>query len=75
MYRAEHLGRQVWDYVRDYLTEPERLRADLGRMIELRQQEVSGDPEQEMKAWLDRLEELDRKREGYWDLEETFYMG
>ena len=67
-YRADRLERQVWDYVRDYLTDPERLRADLDRMIELRQQEVRGDPEQEMKAWLDRLEELDRKREGYWDL-------
>ena len=35
-YRADHLERQVWDYVRDYLTDPERLRADLDRMIELR---------------------------------------
>ena len=67
-YRADRLERQVWDYVRDYLTDPERLRVDLDRMIGLRQQEVRGDPEQEMKAWLDRLEELDRKREGYWDL-------
>jgi len=67
-YRADRLERQVWDYVRDYLTAPERLRADLDRMIELGQQEVRGDPEQEKKVWLDKLEELNRKREGYWDL-------
>ncbi len=67
-YRAGHLERQIWDYVRDYLTDPERLRADLDRMIDLRQQEVRGNPEQEIKVWLDRIEELARKREGYWDL-------
>jgi DNA repair ATPase RecN len=41
---------------------PEELRADLERMIEIKRKETRRDPEREVKTWLDRLAEVDRQR-------------
>jgi site-specific DNA recombinase len=65
---AEALEAAIWATISDYIKEPERLRADLERAVEIMRQEASGDPAREARAWADRLAEVDRKRSGYLDL-------
>lgn len=50
------------------LTDPEQLRDDLERLIEQERQCVRGDPEREVRTWLEKLSEIDRKRTRYIDL-------
>jgi site-specific DNA recombinase len=59
---AEKLEALVWGEVRGYLEEPERLRADLDRKIELERSGARGEPEREMKLWAEKLAEADAKR-------------
>ena len=59
---AEKLEARVWDEIRSYLEEPERLRADLTRKIELEKSSARGEPEQEIKMWAEKLQEADSKR-------------
>src|SRR5215218_1591295 len=59
---AEKLEALVWGEVRGYLEEPERLRADLDRKIELERSGARGEPEREMKLWAEKLQEADAKR-------------
>jgi hypothetical protein len=47
------------------MTSPETLRQDLERAIELRRAEMHGDPEREVRAWLEKLSEADNLRAGY----------
>jgi site-specific DNA recombinase len=61
-HRAEKLEARVWGEVRSYLEEPERLRADLNRKIELEKSGVRGEPEREIALWAERLAEADAKR-------------
>jgi site-specific DNA recombinase len=61
-HRAEKLEARVWGEVRSYLEEPERLRADLNRKIELEKSGARGEPEREMKLWAEKLAEADAKR-------------
>src|SRR5215216_181799 len=61
-HRAEKLEARVWGEVRIYLQEPERLRADLDRKIELEKNGARGEPEREMKLWAEKLAEADAKR-------------
>jgi len=61
-HRAETLEALVWGEVRSYLEEPERLRADLDRKIELEKSGTRGEPEREMKLWAEKLAEADAKR-------------
>jgi hypothetical protein len=58
----------VWDLVSGLLSDPERLRAGLDAMIGDERGALRGDPEREVRAWLERLASLDRKRSGYLDL-------
>jgi hypothetical protein len=58
----------VWNLVRSVLTDPEQLRDDLERLIKQEQQSMRGDPESEVKTWLEKLIEVDRRRSGYIDL-------
>ncbi len=59
---------QVWEIVSGLMKNPEQLRADLERMIELeREGRRGGNPERETKAWLDKLAEADHKRGAYQD--------
>src|SRR5215217_9726601 len=62
------LGKRQRNYVRGLLTDPETLRADLERMIELMRERMRSDPEREAQSWLRKLDETDRKRSGYLDL-------
>ena len=55
--------------MRSILTDPKQLRDDLESLIEQeRQSSVRGDPEREVRTWLEKLSEIDRKRSRYIDL-------
>ena len=66
--RSDRAHAAVWGLVSELLTEPERLREGLEAMIEEERKGVRGDPERESKSWLQRLAEVDRKRDGYLEL-------
>jgi hypothetical protein len=66
--RAEELEGRVWEFVFGLLTDPEQLREDMEKMVELERKGVRGDPEREAKVWLDKLAEVDRKRSGFQDM-------
>ena len=55
----------MWGTVCDLLKDPNQLRADLDKMIELERSSRHGDPEKEQKTWLDKLAEADRRRARY----------
>jgi site-specific DNA recombinase len=61
-HRAEVIEAQVWRYVRELLEDPEQLREDLERMIEIERQGTRRNPEQDAKIWLDKLAEVRRHR-------------
>ena len=65
---AEEVESGVWNLVCSILTDPEQLRDDLERLIEQERQSVRGDPEREVRTWLEKLSQVDRKRSGYIDL-------
>jgi site-specific DNA recombinase len=65
---AEEVESGVWKLVCSILTDPEQLCDDLEHLIEQERQSVRGDPEREVRTWLEKLAELDRKRSGYIDL-------
>lgn len=52
----------MWEEVRAYLEEPERLRADLDRAVALERDAERGDPAREAKVWAEKLAEADAKR-------------
>jgi len=58
----------VWYFVSDVLKDPERLRADLERVVEHERRSMRGDPELEATAWVDKLAEVERKRGGFQDM-------
>ena len=65
---AEEVESGVWNLVCSILTDPEQLRDDLERLIEQERQCMRGDPEREVRTWLEKLSQVDRKRSGYIDL-------
>lgn len=67
-FRAEAMETQVWKVVSGIFGDPDRLRADLEKMIELECEGLRGDPDREAKAWLEKLAEIDRKRSGFQDM-------
>ncbi len=71
---AAELETQVWNEVSDLMKSPERLVADLERMIELERRDKRGDPNREAKVWLDKLAGLDQERRGYLKLAATGRM-
>jgi hypothetical protein len=64
-HRAEEVEQRVWEFVSDLMKDPERLREDLERMIELEKKASRGDPDREAKAWFDKLTEVETERRGY----------
>jgi DNA repair exonuclease SbcCD ATPase subunit len=52
----------VWELVSGLLTDLDQLREDLERMIEVEREGMRADPGREVKAWLDKLSEVDRQR-------------
>jgi site-specific DNA recombinase len=68
-HRADRLEPLVWDYVSGVMKDPEQLRDDLDRMIELeRGQGRRGDPDKEAKLWAEKLVEVDGKRVRYQEM-------
>jgi hypothetical protein len=64
-HRADRVEPLVWDYVSGVMKNPEVLRADLDRMIELERRSMRGDPSKEVRLWAEKLAEVDRKRTKY----------
>ena len=65
-WRADKTEPGVWELVSGLLTDPEQLRADLERMVELERDRLrAGAPHHETKVWLEKLSEVDRERRGY----------
>jgi site-specific DNA recombinase len=64
-HRADRLEPMVWNYVSGAMKNPEELRADLDRMVELERRDTRGDPDKEAKLWTEKLAEVDRKRARY----------
>jgi len=73
-HRAEELERRIWEFVSDLMKNPDRLREDLERMIELEHEGTRGDPEREAKVWLEKLADVDQERRGYFRLAAKGHM-
>jgi len=67
-HRAETLEERVWESVSGLMGDPERLRKDLERMIELEGRGSRADSDREMEAWLEKLAEAERMRGSYQEL-------
>jgi site-specific DNA recombinase len=63
--RADHLEAEVWESVQAILADPERLRADLDAMIEMKRQASRNDPTEEMNHWLKVFTDAEVKRAKY----------
>jgi hypothetical protein len=73
---ARRLEARVWNLVSDTLKDPVQLRTDLNAMIEQeRNARRGGDPEREVKVWLEKLAEVDRKRSAYQDQQAEGLLG
>jgi site-specific DNA recombinase len=67
-HRTDRLEPMVWEYVSGVMKDPEQLRDDLDRMIELKRQERRGDLGKEAKLWADKLAETETKRARYQEM-------
>jgi site-specific DNA recombinase len=67
-YRAVDLEDQVWRFVHNILTDPDRLRAGLDAMIEEKRKTLRGDPGEEANYWLEKIADIDRQRARAQDL-------
>jgi len=68
MRRADDIEALVWRFVSDMMKDPKQLREDLERVVEQERQGARGNSEPEVKAWLDKLAEVDCKRSGFQDM-------
>ena len=68
LHRADKVEGQVWDMVSNLLQNPEQLRTDIDKMIELERNSMCSDPEREQEAWLEKLAEAARKRARYQEM-------
>ena len=66
--RAEDLEQRVWEAVSGLMQDPERLREDLERMIDLERGERRGNPDRDAEAWHEKVAEAEKMRVGYQDL-------
>jgi hypothetical protein len=64
-HRAEAVEAQVWEFVSGLLKDPGKLKAGIEAMVEAERTGMRGDPEQETKAWLEKLSEVADERRGY----------
>jgi hypothetical protein len=55
----------VWELVSALLKDPERIKAGFEEMIKQERAGMRGDPDREMKTWLEKLSEIDQERRGY----------
>ena len=52
---------RVWEFVRDLLRRPERIKAGLDRLIEEEDSALQGDPEREAELWSRKMAEAERR--------------
>jgi site-specific DNA recombinase len=64
-HRADRLEPLVWNYVSGVMKDPDGLRADLDRMIELEKRGLRGNPDKDAKLWSKQLADVERKRAKY----------
>lgn len=64
-HRADEVEPRVWELISGLLKDPQRLKRGLEKMIELERAGMRSDPEQEAKAWLEKLSEVEAERRGY----------
>lgn len=67
-HRADRLEPLVWRHVFDMMRNPEQLRDDLDRMIELEEKNTRGEPGKEARTWAERITELAEKRARYQEM-------
>jgi site-specific DNA recombinase len=68
LHRADKVEGQVWEIVSNLLQNPEQLRTDIDKMIELERNNMCSDPEQEQQAWLEKIAKADHKRARYQEM-------
>lgn len=61
-YPAHKIESAVWEFVSGLLKDPERLQAGIDEMIERERKILRGDPDQQAKAWAEKLDEVNRQR-------------
>ncbi len=66
--RADEIETAVWDLVSSLLMDRERIAAGLDEMIDREREELRGDPDQQVKAWADKLAGVDMKRAKFQDM-------
>jgi len=64
---AVEVEERVWRFVSELLTDPEKVRTGMNRLIEGELSERSGDPERETEAWTKKILECNRLRSAYQD--------
>jgi len=73
-YKAGALEAAVWGVVSEILKDPEQLRDDLDRMIDLERRDMRRNPDKEAGLWAEKLAEADRMRRGYQEQAAKGYM-
>jgi hypothetical protein len=66
--RADEIESVVCDLVSGLLMEPERLAKGVDEMIDREREELRGDPDQQSKAWAEKLAEVGTKRAKFQDM-------
>jgi len=62
---ADELEEAVWIAVRDLLGRPDRLMREYDLYVERRKRKLRGDPERDARDMAQRLQKLERRRDGY----------
>jgi site-specific DNA recombinase len=73
-HRVDNIEQKVWDEISGLMKNPEQLRDDIDRMIELEKIGSHGDPGREEKVWLDKPAEVNQMRRGYQEQAAKGYM-
>ena len=63
--RAEQIEEQVWRFVRGLLRDPERIRAEIDRLIEEERTDAGRDPRRDAEFWSRKMTEVEVERRGY----------
>lgn len=66
--KAEEIEVAVWEFVSGLLLDPDQLAAGLEAMIDEEREALRGDPEREVKVWLDKIADADLKRTRFQDM-------
>ncbi len=67
-HRADELESVVWRHVSELLNDPERIVAGLDDLILQEREVLQADPDADVSRWARRVEELEDRKTGYWEL-------